>query len=391
MFFSFISNSYTIAQDKLPKLIKKMQPSIVSIITYDKDKEPLSSGTGFFINKQGNMITNHHVLEDAYSAEVKTYDGHTYKILKIVAVNKKADIIMATVNVPGKVDYLKLSTALPLVGSKVFVIGNPKGFDHTVSDGIISSLRIDSDYGQVIQITAPISPGSSGSPVINMKGEVIGVATYYYSEGQNLNFSIPSIKIKELKPVQNFSLAKWQEIKDFKQDEILMVLLKDGERFLTQEKYVNALAAFISVNGQLPNVPEVSFLIGVCYQNLERFNDAIDSYKIAIELNPEYGEAYLKLAEIYFKQEKLKKAIKFCDKAIELNKEYSEAYYLRGSIKAALGDVTGSDSDYKIAKEIAPKSTVNQADKMKDLMKNKRKPTSKITDKLKSNLHKNDK
>ena len=80
-------------------------------------------------------------------------------------------------------------------GQRVLVIGNPEGLYGTVSDGIISAFR---DDGNIIQITAPISPGSSGSPVLNEKGEVIGIATYYGKEGQNLNFAVSSNALEDL-------------------------------------------------------------------------------------------------------------------------------------------------------------------------------------------------
>lgn len=88
------------------------------------------------------------------------------------------------------------------------MIGNPFGLEGTVADGIVSAVRDVSDFGRIIQITAPISPGSSGSPVVNMKGEVVGVATFQLMEGQNLNFAIPSERIANLelnrgKPLQN--------------------------------------------------------------------------------------------------------------------------------------------------------------------------------------------
>ena len=76
--------------------------------------------------------------------------------------------------------------------------GSPLGLENTVSDGIVSAIRDIPDYGRIIQITAPISPGSSGSPVLNMQGEVIGVASFQIVEGQNLNFAIPSEKISSL-------------------------------------------------------------------------------------------------------------------------------------------------------------------------------------------------
>ena len=88
------------------------------------------------------------------------------------------------------VAYLELgSSAKAVEGQRVLVIGNPEGLQGTVSDGIISAFREDRN---LIQITAPVSPGSSGSPVLDESGQVIGMATLVYREGQNLNFAISS-------------------------------------------------------------------------------------------------------------------------------------------------------------------------------------------------------
>src|SRR5207248_11758035 len=92
-------------------------------------------------------------------------------------------------------------------GESFVVIGNPYGLEGSVSNGIVSAVRQISGYGKIIQITASISPGSSGSPVVNMLGQVIGVATLQAAEGQNLNFAVPAERISQLKisDIQSFS------------------------------------------------------------------------------------------------------------------------------------------------------------------------------------------
>lgn len=358
---SCASSSY--AQDKLPNLIKKIQPAIVSIITFDKHGDPLSSGSGFFINSDGNIITNCHVMEDAWSAEIKTYEGKTYKVDKVLAHNYNSDIIMLSLKMSDKNNYIKITTEIPDIGSSVFVIGNPQGFEQTVSDGIVSAVRVDPDYGRVVQITAPISPGSSGSPVMNMKGEVVGVATYQYINGQNLNFAIPCQIIDDLNPVQNFSLAKWQEIKEYNSDEMLAVLLEEGEKYLLEEKYSDALKVFIAVDEQLPDMPEVSYLLGFCYQQMERMDEAFKSYKEAIKLNEEYEYAYYGIAELYYYKKKYKKVISYCDKSLYYNDEYGDAYVLRADAKSKIGDQSGAKTDETLANNIKSKDRMIEKSK----------------------------
>ena len=102
---------------------------------------------------------------------------------------------------------LPIVRAVPQEGEFVVVVGNPYGLEGSVSNGIVSAVREIPGYGKIIQITAPISPGSSGSPVVNMLGQVIGVATLQAAEGQSLNFAVPADRISQLKigDLQTFS------------------------------------------------------------------------------------------------------------------------------------------------------------------------------------------
>ncbi|MFP5471855.1 MAG: S1C family serine protease [Bacteroidia bacterium] len=180
------------SQESLETLVKKTKPSVFLITTYDNQNKPLAFGTGFFIDSKGTAITNYHVLEGAYKAEIKTIGGFKYEISNILSESEKMDIIKFSINNPtGKqFPFLPISQTKPKEAESVFVIGNPKGLEYSVSNGIVSSVRVDSDYGQIIQTTTPISSGNSGSPLINMKGEVIGVVSFSLMEGQNLNFAI---------------------------------------------------------------------------------------------------------------------------------------------------------------------------------------------------------
>lgn len=171
-FLCFIFYLPALAQEKLPEIVKKIEPSTVVILTFDKDRKIIGQGSGFFINEEGDIITNRHVLAGVHHAEIKTTDGKAYPIMLIVAEDKKADVIRTTVNIPVESVYpLSVSNSIPEVGERVAVIGSPLGLERTVSQGIVSAIREILDFGKIYQIPAPISPGSSGSPVINMRGE----------------------------------------------------------------------------------------------------------------------------------------------------------------------------------------------------------------------------
>jgi hypothetical protein len=215
LFFCSIFIPIAQGQEKLQEVVKKTLPSTVIILTYGKDGKIIGQGSGFFVSKDGDIITNRHVLTEVYRAEIKTAKGKIYPILMIVGEDKEADIIRASVDIRSEsVHPLSVSISIPEVGERVAVIGSPLGFEQTVSDGIVSAVREIPAFGKIYQITAPISPGSSGSPVVNMKGVVIGVAAFQLVEGQNLNFAIPGERIANLKTEKRRTLAQGEGFRD---------------------------------------------------------------------------------------------------------------------------------------------------------------------------------
>jgi S1-C subfamily serine protease len=173
-------------------------------------------GSGFFINSKGYIVTNKHVLTDLNKAEIKTVSGSIYKINEIIAEDASGDLVIAATDAPAfESQPVNLSPQLPEVGEKIIVIGNPLGLEQTLTDGIVSSIRTNQLGVNYIQVTAPVSSGNSGGPLLNMYGEVIGVATFQYRQGQNLNFCVAAERIAALQgnaaqnyPTKAISLQK---------------------------------------------------------------------------------------------------------------------------------------------------------------------------------------
>jgi len=170
--------------------------SVVLLEMNDSNGQPLSLGSGFFISS-GIIATNAHVIEGASSGTAKLVgDTHTLQILGTVAVDRNADLALLKVDSSAPSLVLGSSTS-PAVGDNVYVVGNPLGLEGTFSAGIISGVRqIEED--SILQMTAPISPGSSGGPVMDNSGVVIGVAEATFSNGQNLNFAVPTLYLSKL-------------------------------------------------------------------------------------------------------------------------------------------------------------------------------------------------
>jgi ATP-dependent 26S proteasome regulatory subunit len=194
----FISSSGRYIQSTIQDIARDARPSVVIIFNKDQKGKIKSLGTGIIINESGLIATNFHVVKNASSLEIELIDGTKYTVTKIMGINTREDLALIKFETDIKLVPAKLGDSEKLsVGEKVVAIGNPSGLSYTVSDGIISSFRV-MEGNKVIQITAPISPGSSGGPIFNMKQEVIGVSVAVMKEGQNLNFAVPSNSLKLL-------------------------------------------------------------------------------------------------------------------------------------------------------------------------------------------------
>lgn len=177
----------------IPQIVQKWGDSVVLVKSIDKDGQEIGLGSGFIVTKEGGIITNYHVVESAYDVSVDFSNRKSYANVSFVVGDASLDIAVLNIDLKGEQfsplilgdsDYLQ-------VGEKVVAIGNPYGWRNSLSDGLISGIR-EIDGLSLLQITTPISPGSSGGALFNMKGEVIGITTIASLWGaQNLNFAIP--------------------------------------------------------------------------------------------------------------------------------------------------------------------------------------------------------
>jgi S1-C subfamily serine protease len=184
----------TAAAQRTPQqLFEKISPSVFLLTRSDANGKLLSTGTGF-MSESGRIVTNYHVVKDGkISAKIGPLT------IPVAVENTDTTNDLASLSFEGKaaVTGLKLASALPKPGERVYVIGNPAGLENTISEGLISGIR-SVEERSLLQLTAPISPGSSGSPVVNAAGEVVGVIVSTLESGQNLNFAVPSREVVSL-------------------------------------------------------------------------------------------------------------------------------------------------------------------------------------------------
>jgi S1-C subfamily serine protease len=183
----------------IPSIARAANGAIVSIVMSDKDGSPIAQGSGFLISNDGMILTNYHVIAEGSSAVVKLPEGAFYVVDGVLAFDKARDV--AVIRAHGeKFRTLTLGDSDKLqVGEEVVAIGNPLSLESTVSNGIVSGIRTaEEEGGKFLQVTTPISPGSSGGPLFNMAGEVVGITTLYLKGGENLNFAVPINDAKRL-------------------------------------------------------------------------------------------------------------------------------------------------------------------------------------------------
>lgn len=198
MIFVFIFGGFGACSTELSanEVFASSRDSVGEIVTYDAKGKELALGTGFVYSSDGKIITNYHVIEDAYSIKI-TIKEVAYTIQSVLAYDKTIDLAVLKINT-SFLSALKISERECAVGEVAYAFGSSKGLTQTFSQGIITCADREIDGVHYVQHDAAISSGNSGGPLINRYGEVIGVNTMTMKDAQNLNFSISVNELSNL-------------------------------------------------------------------------------------------------------------------------------------------------------------------------------------------------
>jgi len=288
-------------QQSLPSLIEQTKPAIVHIITYDY-KGYEAGGTGFFIDTNGTCATAYHVLANAKTIYIETVDSIRYEVDSIVAQNKKSDLLIFTLKEANKkkFSYLKLSNKTPKQGEDVFIIGHPQGYAWSASNGIVSAVRTNSKGGEIIQITVPSSRGSSGSPVINMQGVVVGIMSFVKFTGQNLNFAASVNVLKTLGNDGSLYLGENQQPPPNPLE--LKLIIDSAETRMASRKYreaIDILTPLIIYDLKIERQIEINDNLASCYFFTQDYMQAYQFYDRVFTLIDKSKKKTPKLVFIY--------------------------------------------------------------------------------------------
>jgi len=305
---------------------KNVEPSVVIVQANDSQNEPLAQGTGFFIDKTGDIITNFHIINGSNKINVTTVDGYTYKVKNILAKDISSDLACLSVDIPSQLVYpIKMSTTLPDIGEDILVIGYPEGpgeLTQSMTRGIVSSIKTLNEYGEVIQIDAAVSPGASGSPLVNINSEAVGVTTFGYIKGQKQNFAVSYKQVSKL--IHGISsaqggkqISEWNLTPEENFYAIGIDLYRGG-------KYDEAVKAYDNAIELDPKQANLWNGKGIVLDNLGKYDEAVKAYDNAIELDPNYTNPWNGKGIVLDKLGKHDEAIKAYDKAIGLAPKVNE-------------------------------------------------------------------
>jgi tetratricopeptide (TPR) repeat protein len=342
------------AQESLPSLVKRVKPTVVAIATYDSSGEALMTGSGFFL-RPGEVVTNLHVVRGAARAEIKTLDGKgkVFPVNGAVAVDEEGDLALLSVDMPlERGRHSELASELPDEGESIFVIGNPLKLEGSVSDGIVSAVREVPNSYRIIQITAPISHGNSGSPVFNLKGQVLGVVTVKVTNGQNINLAIAAARVGQLKAGK---LQPLSELVGKGKGDVAESLYRTGLDSLWLGNYDSAVGYFENAVNKNPKRADAWVQVGYCKVKQGKNQEAIRAYQTALQLTPDNVEILNKLGDAYYYAGRLSDAIQSYTTAKQLRPDYAETFYNLAIVYSESGNPTQAAVEARTLQRLDPK------------------------------------
>jgi S1-C subfamily serine protease len=322
-----LASKQVFPQQSLPELVRRVKPSVVAIATYDNQGEALMTGSGFFL-RPGQVVTNLHVIRGAQRTEIKTLDGkgRVFPVKGVLAVDEEGDLALLSVDLPpDRARSSELARVLPDEGEQIVVIGNPLKLEGSVTDGIVSAVREVPNVGKIIQITAPISHGNSGSPVFNMNGQVVGVVTVKVTNGQNINLAIAAARVEQLRPGQLRAVSTLPPKE--KLGDVAESSYRTGLESLWLGNYDNAIGYFETAANRNPKRADAWVQVGYCKVKQGKSAEAIRAYQHALELKPHSEEIHNKLGDAYYYAGRMDEAIASYSRAATLRPDNAESHY----------------------------------------------------------------
>ena len=334
---------------KVPDIVLKQKNTVVTIYVDDKNGKRIASGSGFIVDQNGVIVTNCNIIvkwfeEVGNTLNAEIEGGVHFPIEDLISSKCENNLALFKIEATG-LSAVKLAADYKLMqGESIFVIGNQSGFETTISDGSIRSIR---GKDKLIQISIPVTPEKSGSPVFNIKGEAIGAVTFLPKKGKDLNFAVPLKGIA--KQLDRYRKLKKQSVKIDTPSSIYTPSTKP----LTETKHYKAKKK-AEKDADSANA---HFLRGCSYDELNMYKEAMKAYQQSVKIKPDFAEAYVNLGATYYKLGRYANAIDAYKRAIQI-KPSSSVYNKLGAIYIINGKYSIARDTFKKAIDIDPNDAV---------------------------------
>jgi tetratricopeptide (TPR) repeat protein len=377
------------AQPSSSKVVEDLRCYTVTVLTYDEKDSPDAVGCGFFIGGQGDIVTSRHVIKESYRVEVKTSDGSVWPAREVVAEDKQADLIRLSTDVPQKdVHPMPIAAEPPKLGDYAAVIGpqdSEKEDNRHALEGTVTAVREIRGFGTILEISAPVSPGFSGSPVSDIGGEVIGITTFQLTGEDTVNFAVSSQRLFELSgtnegegdgecgdnglnavsvegtPVLNkekgfrpLSITEWEAERESREKSSEDELYLKGINLMCSENWSAALECFESVVRESPMHVLAYPMIGYCNLRLERWDKAAEAYYQTLLIDPQDATSYYDMALAYGRLGRWVEAMSSYKQAIRLDSTNTDAYCGLGTAYVNLNRWEDARRCFEKAVELSP-------------------------------------
>jgi Flp pilus assembly protein TadD len=315
-------------------VFRENQDSIVVVTAYNKKGEPLTEGTGFIASADGAVITNYHVI--GIAKEIKVRQGsRVLNVEGVIYADKENDFVI--LKVKGKdLPPVKFGDAGKLnSGEKVYIISSSKDSGNTIFEGIFRRVKTISPGRKVVEITAPVSHGSSGSPLFNSHGEVIGITTFLIKRAENLILAMPADLIRDKLKMRGPITSIESIIKNYQNTAEYWFYL--GYYLSEVGAHKDAIDVFKEAIRLKPGFADARYYRGVAYENLGKYKEAARDYRDAIKSKADFADAHFSLGITYGKLGMYKEAVEVLRQAVKLEPDFADAYYNLGVAYGKLG------------------------------------------------------
>lgn len=339
------------------RVFRENHKSIVVVTAYNNKGQALTEGTGFVAGEDGVIVTNFHVISIASDVKVKT-GPKVMDVEGVIHADKENDLVILKVNTKN-LPAVRLGNAEKnKTGDKLYIISSREGVENIISDGIYRGIKEITHKRKVLQVAAPVTHGSSGSPVFNESGEVIGIVTFSIKRTQRILLAMPIDLIRDKIRNRKIIASKSNAIRSYKEAPERWFYL--GYFLIEAGAHEDAIGVLKEAVRLRPDFADAYYYLGSAYEKAGKDTKATEAYKKAVLAASDFSDAYFSLGLTYGRLGKYREAANALKETVKLEPDYADAHYNLCLIYLVLKDKASALEEYRILKGL----DVNLAEKL---------------------------